>query len=157
MLCLPNNPEINNTTTTVGSSYIYGMEYEQNVFKPDANNEDVPCALCRSRDSHSSVMIPGRMMCYPGWKREYYGYLSSGATGHTSSDYICVDINPEYTPGGQADKDTHLCLINCMWIYAMSTLQTCNTTLLCCLLKINQCTTCNQDFAILTTNQRYNF
>jgi hypothetical protein len=36
-------------------------------------------------------MIPGRMTCYPGWKREYYGYLSSEATGQTSSDYICVE------------------------------------------------------------------
>ena len=111
MLCLPDNPEISNTTT-IGSSYIYGIEYEQNILKSDAINEDVPCALCRSRDSYSSVMIPGRMTCYPGWKREYYGYLSSGATGQTSSDYICLDINPEYTPGGQADKGGKLLYVS---------------------------------------------
>jgi hypothetical protein len=27
----------------------------------------------------TSIMIPGKNICYSGWTREYYGYLASGA------------------------------------------------------------------------------
>ena len=58
MLCLPNNPELSNRTVP-GSSFLYGSEFEEKTFGTGAMNEDVPCALCRSRNSTTSVMIPG--------------------------------------------------------------------------------------------------
>lgn len=108
ILCLPNNPELSNRTAT-GYSVLAGSEYEDgNFFIKGAQNEDAPCALCRSRNTSSSVMIPGRITCYDGWQMEYRGILASGAYGHRPSSYICIDSFPEFIQGGQDDKNGFL-------------------------------------------------
>lgn len=108
MLCLPNNPELNNRTAP-GNSLLFGTEYEDgNFFVTGAHNEDVPCALCRSANTSSSVMIPGRKSCDVGWKIEYHGILASGTYAQKSSSYICLDSHPEFLQGGQDDKNGHL-------------------------------------------------
>ncbi|CAG2217820.1 unnamed protein product [Mytilus edulis] len=71
-------------------------------------NEDVPCALCRSVNTSTSIMIPGRESCDSGWKLEYHGILASGHYGQKPSAYICIDSHPEFLQAGQDDKDGHL-------------------------------------------------
>lgn len=107
MLCLPNNPELSNKTAP-GNSNIYGSEFEENRFGHGSLQEDVPCALCRSRNSTTSVMIPGRKTCYKGWNIEYNGLLASSCNHCKASSYVCVDTNPEYIPGGETDDNHNL-------------------------------------------------
>lgn len=46
-------------------------------------------------------MIPGRKTCLQGWQRDYYGYLSSEFHAHEDgSNYICMDVNPDFLAGG---------------------------------------------------------
>jgi hypothetical protein len=60
-----------------GNSLLYGTEYQENILAPDSADEDVPCAVCRSTTTQTSIMIPGRETCYPGWKKEYNGLIAS--------------------------------------------------------------------------------
>ncbi|CAG2216181.1 unnamed protein product [Mytilus edulis] len=107
-LCLPNNPELSNRTGP-GSSLLYGTEYENgDIFKKGAQDEDVPCALCRSQNTSTTVMIPGRQTCYSGWKMEYHGILGSNAYEYKASSYICVDSDPEYVQGGERSNNENL-------------------------------------------------
>ncbi|XP_071133136.1 uncharacterized protein [Mytilus edulis] len=107
MLCLPNNPKPRNKTAP-GYSFLYGTEFEGNFLRSDAANEDIPCAFCRSLNTTSSAMFPGRNVCYHGWKMEYEGYVMSGYWGHRASSYICVDAHPDYVPGGKANTNGQL-------------------------------------------------
>ena len=50
-------------------------------------------------------MIPAKMNCPNGWTREYYGYLMSDASGHSRTQFICMDRNMEAIPGLLADTD----------------------------------------------------
>ncbi|CAG2199575.1 unnamed protein product [Mytilus edulis] len=102
-LCLPNNPKLSNRTTQ-SYSFIYGAEFEENFLRSDAINENIPCAFCRSLNTTSSSMFPGRNICYSDWKIEYEGYIMSGYWGHRASTYICVDAHPDYVHGGKADE-----------------------------------------------------
>lgn len=80
---------------------MYGGEFQTNFFGSHANAEDVPCALCRTHQATSVIMIPGKNSCYTGWKVEYHGYLASGYYGHNvATAYVCIDNNPEYIIGG---------------------------------------------------------
>lgn len=80
---------------------MYGGEFDSNFFSSNSDNEDVPCALCRTNRASSVIMIPGKNTCHSGWKVEYHGYLASGFHNHAAaSAYVCVDINPEYIIGG---------------------------------------------------------
>ncbi|XP_063404415.1 uncharacterized protein LOC134687887 [Mytilus trossulus] len=108
MLCLPINPELSNRTTP-GSSLLVGTEYEDgNFFANGAQDEDVPCALCRSANTSSSIMIPGRQSCDHGWKMEFHGILASGSYTQKPSTYICLDSHPEFLQAGQDNKDGRL-------------------------------------------------
>ena len=52
------------------------------------------------------LMMPARNDCPSGWTEEYHGYLMTENHGHKhSSDFICVDEDPEYVPGSNANKD----------------------------------------------------
>lgn len=103
-LCLPNNPELSNRTVP-GHSYLYGAEYEESTFGPNSRDEDVPCALCHRKNSTTSVMIAGRRTCYSGWQLEYRGRIASNAYKYRASSYVCVDLNPDYIPGGERSND----------------------------------------------------
>ncbi|VDH96285.1 Hypothetical predicted protein [Mytilus galloprovincialis] len=104
-VCLPPDPDY---VKTSGLDYgrMYGAEFDSNFFASNANDEDVPCALCRTERASSVIMIPGKNKCYSGWKEEYHGYLASGGYSNVAaSAFVCVDINPEYIIGG---VDQHL-------------------------------------------------
>ncbi|WAR10151.1 hypothetical protein MAR_035227 [Mya arenaria] len=56
---------------------------------------EAPCAICKVI-RETSVMIPGRKDCYPGWTKEYSGYLVGGYPGYgDSSELVCLDRRPE--------------------------------------------------------------
>ncbi|CAC5370407.1 unnamed protein product [Mytilus coruscus] len=118
MLCLPSDPELSNRTAP-GNTFIYGTEYEENAFAPNAVNEDVPCAVCRNPNRFSPLMIPGRNTCYAGWQTEYVGYVASGCYSCKASSFICVDVKPEYIPSGKRNDNGRWYK---MWFASLSTL-----------------------------------
>jgi hypothetical protein len=113
MLCLPSNPELSNNTISA-SSQLYGTEYEDTQFGSGTYNEDVPCAVCRSTNTSSSLMIPGRKSCFAGWKKEYDGIIASGAYVYASSSFISVDAHPTYTPGGSRNNNDNVIYVTAM-------------------------------------------
>ncbi|XP_071092852.1 uncharacterized protein [Haliotis cracherodii] len=111
-LCLPDSPIYARHTTADTYSHLYGTEYETPRATGPLHNmhqHDVPCVVCCSRHRRSAVMVPARNECFPEWHLEYKGYLFGGSTEHTSSsDYVCVDEDPESIKGGHANKNGHL-------------------------------------------------
>ncbi|XP_033748110.1 short-chain collagen C4-like isoform X2 [Pecten maximus] len=111
-LCLPPDPEWLQTTV-VPDDYtgrIYGAEYESSsghtLFGDDSHNEEIPCAVCRSKYFASSVMIPARTTCYSGWTKAYGGSLTSGHYGHAAAtEYLCVDEHAQPLVGGGNTND----------------------------------------------------
>lgn len=53
-------------------------------------------------------MIPGRKSCYSGWTMEYNGRLASNAYTYRASSYVCVDMNPDFIAGGEANNNHNL-------------------------------------------------
>ena len=109
-VCLPPDPDFGKTSAS-DTGRMYGAEYQGNTNEWSSNSldEDVPCAVCRIVMATTSIMIPGKNICYSGWTREYYGYLASGYYGHAAaSSYVCVDINPQYLNAGVGNHDGKL-------------------------------------------------
>ncbi|XP_071126905.1 uncharacterized protein [Mytilus edulis] len=106
-VCLPTNPNFVKTSGT-NSAYIYGTEYQTNVFGSNSVSQDVPCSVCLVQ-SGTTIMIPGKTTCNKGWKLQYKGNLATGYAGHAgASTYLCVDFNQEYIHGGRADDRGYL-------------------------------------------------
>ncbi|XP_060595584.1 uncharacterized protein LOC132749718 isoform X3 [Ruditapes philippinarum] len=118
-VCMPEDPqwaEYLDGFQDIGNR-MYGTEYEDNYestfnpFSVHRDNEDAPCVVCRSQRA-TTVMIPARTSCYNGWHLEYTGYLMTMSRAyHSSSEYICVDKDPEVTAHGSTDKDGNLLYI----------------------------------------------
>ena len=118
MLCLPKDPDwdagkySDKTDPHVG--YIYGTEYEDGSGRSDQlfgrshYQRDMPCVVCEVKKRSSVLMIPGKTKCHAGWTFEYAGYLMAGYHSHSSTDYYCVDKDPENLPGGESNADGHL-------------------------------------------------
>ncbi|KAH3807581.1 hypothetical protein DPMN_135926 [Dreissena polymorpha] len=105
-ICLSGDPiwGVYSDSPRTYSPYIYGAEYDMNWYSAGASqffgsnilDHDAPCAVCRS-SRQTTVMIPGRNQCYPGWTMEYAGYLVSGLSEHASpTNYACLDTKPEF-------------------------------------------------------------
>ncbi|XP_052790160.1 short-chain collagen C4-like [Mya arenaria] len=110
-LCLTSEPiwGVYDDTLHTYSAKIYGTEYEfggegypdggAQFFGKNIQNHDASCAVCIT-SRRATVMIPGRNQCYPGWTKEYSGYLVSGLSGTqghaSSSNYACLDAEAEY-------------------------------------------------------------
>ncbi|KAK3587947.1 hypothetical protein CHS0354_014462 [Potamilus streckersoni] len=112
-LCLPKLPTwAKNVGGTDIAAFIYGAEYEiisgSNPFSTVSREDDVPCCVCRPPRT-TSLMIPARTDCYPGWNQEYNGYLMSDYHVHPgATNYVCVDANPDAVLGGTANNNGHL-------------------------------------------------
>ncbi|XP_060600723.1 uncharacterized protein LOC132754147 [Ruditapes philippinarum] len=114
-LCLPEKPLWNvyeDAEQTAGT--VWGAEYElygrnmNNFFEETLLQQDVPCCVCRTKRA-SVLFVPGRNQCYDGWTLEYEGYLSSGHYSHeASSEFVCLDVEPEIIDGGSASEDGKL-------------------------------------------------
>ncbi|VDH93123.1 Hypothetical predicted protein [Mytilus galloprovincialis] len=102
-VCLPTDPKLRETTGGYDYGRMYGAEYGTDFWgqHPNPINNELPCAVCRSQRTSTTIMIPGKDTCQTGWKIEYHGYLGSSHHSYTSgSMYICVDINHQSVPGG---------------------------------------------------------
>ena len=121
-LCLSDQPTWDYYSETIGNNIrITGVEYEfsrhatlaghdlEKFFGSDIYNSEAPCSVCRSERS-TSVMIPGRKDCYPGWTMEYSGYLVGAYPGYNdASEFICLDRRPEtVVHSGNNDNDNLL-------------------------------------------------
>ncbi|ESO82351.1 hypothetical protein LOTGIDRAFT_134797 [Lottia gigantea] len=72
------------------------------------HNYEVPCAVCRTSQFSTVLMIPARSECYQGWQKAYHGELVSGYYEHNAaSQYICLDDNPHIS-GTKSDKNGKL-------------------------------------------------
>ncbi|XP_064642602.1 short-chain collagen C4-like [Lineus longissimus] len=121
-LCLARDAQFHPQSTTAieNTAKIYGVEIEfataqevlldtSNIAPAGLHNSDVVCAVCRSKAKVTQVMIPGRRECYPGWKREYWGYLMTAHFTHKGwHSYACVDQAPEATEGGSRNDNQGL-------------------------------------------------
>lgn len=99
-LCMPPDPHYRKTTCHGQYAILYGGEFDSN-FIPNANQQDVPCAVCRRNNVSTVLMIPGKDTCYRGWKREYYGYLNAHDYRFAAgTSFVCVHVHPEFIRGG---------------------------------------------------------
>lgn len=117
ILCLPNQPEWGTKDDTVRNlGTIYGMEYETpyGTFPFQSTNVggggnlkdyDMLCAVCKSTERTTSLMIPAKKTCPDGWNIEYWGYLTSERHTHKRSEYICVDEAPEADQAGYQNEN----------------------------------------------------
>ncbi|XP_052803050.1 uncharacterized protein LOC128233456 [Mya arenaria] len=105
-LCLPRDPQWGQDATTGSRNLIYGTEYETpGTFMSAVHNHDVPCAVCRTPASNV-LMIPAKLECHDGWKKEYNGYLMSGYYNYAAAkEYACVDSEPEALDAGHENKN----------------------------------------------------
>lgn len=56
------------------------------------DQSEVPCSVCLAIQQSTTLTIPAKVTCPPGWTREYYGYLmASAANGTGSGQFLCVD------------------------------------------------------------------
>jgi hypothetical protein len=114
-LCLSNNPEWDEYIDGFGGgTRIYGAKYLTQGTLPKFNalhNHDVPCAACRIR--HDDVMmVPGQNICHGDYILQYSGYLMAGYhTKPGTSEYICMDREPEKGKSGNVDKPGKVLLL----------------------------------------------
>ncbi|KAK3577115.1 hypothetical protein CHS0354_037149 [Potamilus streckersoni] len=117
-LCLPEYPTwAKYKDGNSGPDYrghVYGAEYEIGLhdeyipFSSPVLDNNAPCAICRTIRS-TSIMIPGRTNCYPGWTAEYSGYLVSSYYSQAApSEYVCLDGDPEFIAGGGGNQNGHV-------------------------------------------------
>lgn len=108
-ICLPSDPNYRKTTYRSEYAPIYGGEYDNDFFVPNANGNDIPCSVCRTNGASTVLMIPGKDTFYGGWNIEYYGYL--GAHDYTfaaATSHICIHIHPEFVTGGSRNDNGKL-------------------------------------------------
>ncbi|XP_021353816.1 uncharacterized protein LOC110450554 [Mizuhopecten yessoensis] len=105
---MPEDPTPGQSHYNTFSGFIYGAEIQPgyDLFGLPQNDEDVSCAVCRNSVHATSVMIPGRTACFPGWVEAYSGFIVAGYPDHPSNtDYICMDGRPQPVPVGQGNDD----------------------------------------------------
>ncbi len=98
-LCMPTDPEYSTelrySNGITGHVHIYGVEYDYPL--QGGHRHDAACAVCRTNNRSSSVMIPAKATCPTGWTREYFGYIMTEFKGRQNQDirgrtmFVCVD------------------------------------------------------------------
>ena len=108
-LCLPDQPQYLTSRPGIqGMSPIHGTEYEidhNTLPLPGINDHNVPCAVCRTSERSSVLVIPGLISCPDSWIKEYCGYLMTSHISFHRRATICVDKDPESIPGGASNSD----------------------------------------------------
>nr|AFH01338.1 beta sex pheromone precursor [Sepia officinalis] len=110
ILCLPRFPVSDQiTTSTENVASIFGVRYRIGSYNSlgtnglfstpnniSLNKRVVPCSVCLTNGSATIMVIPGRTHCYPGWYRQYSGYLMTAHYAHVGrSNHICVHRRPQ--------------------------------------------------------------
>ena len=101
-------PQSTISTRTAFRGLVYGTEYElsSNPFHKNLQDHNAPCAVCYVDSRGSMLMMPTRNDCPSGCTEEYHGYLmTSHYTDKNQKEFICVDRDPEFIPGTQANTN----------------------------------------------------
>ncbi|XP_061179342.1 uncharacterized protein LOC133187966, partial [Saccostrea echinata] len=110
-LCLPHNPEKLPYGISVidgdDFGHLYGAEYQFSVHRVHIQ-EDVPCAVCRVKMASSSIMIPGKHSCPTYWRKQYSGFLTASWHEYESTEYLCLDDDPDFIEGSRRDDNGRL-------------------------------------------------
>ena len=107
LLCLPPDPQYYSSSSS-GSQYIYGVEYEISGVNSHANDRNMPCALCKVTGRSTTVMIPSHYECPVGWRKEYNGYIMAGHyTQQGSTMYNCIDKSLAQISGSGGNENPH--------------------------------------------------
>ena len=107
LLCLPPDPQYYSSSSS-GSQYIYGVEYDIGGVNNQAHDRNMPCALCLMIGRSTMVMIPTHYECPVGWHKEYDGYIMTKYYKYEgSSMYNCVDKSLEQIPGSGSSNRGH--------------------------------------------------
>lgn len=59
--------------------------------RAEAQNQNVPCALCYRPNRSATITIQGKFTCPEPFEMEYEGYIMSARNGRRPSRYLCVD------------------------------------------------------------------
>lgn len=85
--CLPHDPERFPFGITLASgddyAHLYGAEYRLDMGRVHSP-EDVPCALCRTKITSSTIMFPGKRTCPNHWQKQYTGILTASRHAYKS-------------------------------------------------------------------------
>lgn len=110
-LCLPRDPIYERYKPGhQNAGYVYGVDYEVSdhngdPFDKNLHDHEPPCAVCFVKSRSSLLMMPARNVCPSGWTEEYHGYLMTSHHAHKhSTEFICVDGNPEYIHGTKLNR-----------------------------------------------------
>ena len=105
-LCMPEeDPEYLIYTPGIGDlSYVFGTEiYSPGTGSPfhRLSRDNVPCSLCYTPSRTTIAMIPAKITCPTGWRKEYAGYIMTGYHGAAGSrtTFECIDEDAEAVPG----------------------------------------------------------
>ncbi|XP_060581113.1 uncharacterized protein LOC132737781 isoform X3 [Ruditapes philippinarum] len=101
-LCLPKDPDYDKYLDGFQESgRICGAEYQTNSYPKwkYLHDHEIPCAVCQI-PRNNVLMVPGKDRCHDNYMLEYKGYLMSEHFKHaSSSEFVCVDGNPETIKG----------------------------------------------------------
>ena len=109
MLCIPPNPmHFPDNPSQGGYYYAYGVEYQVNGLLNQADERNMPCAVCEVTGKSTKLMIPSHYVCPDGWRMEYNGFIMAGRYNHAgSSMYTCIDKAVEQISGSGGDHGGH--------------------------------------------------
>ena len=109
MMCLPPDPmRFPDNLYQSGSYYAYGVEYQVSGLLNQADDRNMPCAVCEVIGKSTKLMIPSHYVCPDGWRMEYNGFIMAGRHNHAgSSMYTCIDKAVEQISGSGGDHGGH--------------------------------------------------
>ena len=102
--CLPLDPNFLTSFSGRYRGYMYGAEYKTHI-SSYRHDYDVLCAVCYVTQRSTMYMVPAKYTCPRGWTREYYGYLMSQRSTHSSSQFTCVDRAFKAVTGSSANRN----------------------------------------------------
>ncbi|CAC5409618.1 unnamed protein product [Mytilus coruscus] len=109
-VCLPHDPYIGSAINSGYVATVYGMEYDDNF--GSLYDKDVPCVVCRANHVTSKVILPGKITCHAGWRKEYSCMLVAGYHGHKdASSYFCIDQNSDVLEAGLANDNGYVFIL----------------------------------------------
>lgn len=125
LLCMhPAAQYLNHSDYDHTSGRLYGYEYEngglRGPFRQVYNREvscifklslvccclklfsylQVPCAVCENLQAATTFTQFGSDLCPAEYSADYTGYVLSSASGHSKTEFICVDRIPEFYDNG---------------------------------------------------------
>ena len=109
LICLPPNPmRLPSNQNQGGYYYAYGVEYQVGGKLNQANERNMPCAVCEVIGKSATLMIPSHYQCPPGWRTEYNGFIMAGHYNQEgSSMYNCIDASVEQIRSSGGDHGGH--------------------------------------------------